>query len=128
MTWHLKDRVLEKRLLKLWPEFVTNLNKSVYSKRKGPNGEFVVYLDTLTSLSFNIEESLLRNVPEYTPKSWNDYPEVTPPTDVTMLLSFDDGYCTKAYFDGEEWIETYQVRPLLARRKEQLFRYRPWED
>lgn len=132
MTWHLKDRELEKKLNELvgGKQFTEALNRecSCINSQKiivvkfGENtghvkGSFRCYFekDELTNIG-------------YDPHNWNNYPEVTPPKDVTMLLSFDDGYCTKAYFDGEEWIETYQVRPLLSHRKEQLFRYRPWED
>ena len=129
MTWHLKNRELEKNLIELWPDFVTNLNSSVNSNIRDQNGYFVVsFANDLGSIGLSVSESYIRDVPPYNPKTWNDYPEVEPPEFIDMLLEFSDGYCTKAYFDGKEWYEIYEDRHLLCYRKKELIRYRQWED
>ena len=97
MTWHLNDRELERNLIELWPDFVTNLNSSVNNNIRDQNGYFIVsFANDLGSIGLSVSKSSLRDVPPYNPKTWNDYPEVKPPEFIDMLLEFSDGYCTKA--------------------------------
>jgi hypothetical protein len=45
-----------------------------------------------TRFSVLILKDELEALPEYSPNDWNNYPEVTPPEDVLMLVECIDGY------------------------------------
>lgn len=93
MTWHLKDRALEEKLNELVGnnQFTEALNHeciSIQSKKVivvkfGENtghvkGSFRCYFakDELTNIG-------------YDPKSWNEFPMVTPPSRVMMQIEYD---------------------------------------
>lgn len=135
MTWHLKDRTLEKAFEEYsGGKFVDALNYAV--EHKNIDSEFIVYVgfvrkclgDDSSEICLCFKTDELEDIPEYNPNEWNTYPKVTPPIDVPMLISFDDGYSTKAYFNGVMWIETYQDSPLFSYRQKQRIIFRPWDD
>ncbi len=126
MTWHLKDRELERKLNNLVGQncFTDALNQSCFGidfkktivVKFGPNtghikGSFRCYFekDELTNIG-------------YDPHSWNEYPEVTPPEGVYMRIEFEDKSGGKAVFYKNEWLDTdgtlFSFTPV---------KFRPWE-
>ena len=137
MTWHLKDRELEKKLIAIDPEFLKGLNGAV--------DDFLCdfsYLDTNKTISFmfckaDLTElgelyfflSDLEEIPEYNPNAWNEYPKVTPPIDVIMRVEFRSSTeGAKAYWDGTYWMRCRSTScscdSVIQRDIE---RFRPWE-
>ena len=134
MTWHLKDRELEKKLIERFPSFVYELGKhcessgnfnfSVKLCRKG----FCYYTDEMTFSKDELEE-----VHEYNPKAWNEFPAVTPPDNVLMRLEFTEKDSTgkpkrhyvAATFNGITWgtRDSYSASFKMTN-----CRFRPWED
>lgn len=144
MTWHLKDRELEKKLTELCSYFLEMLNDGVYSKRDDENYILVSFDrdksgNSLGSndLWFWIDE--LEEVHEYNPHDWNDSRKVTPPEGVVFRAKV---YRTS--FIGEMWVdyecliykysEWYKVRdcePLGGRLNldyGEYVEFRPWDD
>lgn len=132
MTWHLKDRELEKRLNDLLGanEFTEALNqassligiKSTITVKFGPNtghikGSFRCY--------FEVDE--LINI-GYDPHTWNEYPEVTPPEGVLMRVECDGNLHTALVYKNNRWQfesgENFQGFERIYKVK----RFRPWED
>lgn len=130
MTWHLKDRELEKKLEEFTGgDFVNSLNREI--ERDNIDSEFFVWVafgrklsgddDKDNCLLFRTDE--LEEVHEYNPHKWNEYPKVTPPDNVLMLVEFKDGSLGKAFFKKGIWKDIYDVmysyKPV---------RYRPWSE
>ena len=130
MTWHLKDRELEKKLEEFTGgNFVNSLNQVIESD--SIDSEFFVWVGfgrkllgddgKDNCLLFRTDE--LEETPEYNPHKWNEYPEVTPPDNVLMLVEFKDGSLGKAFFKKGIWKDIYDVmysyKPV---------RYRPWSE
>lgn len=127
MTWHLKDRELEKKLTDLCSYFLEVLNYGVLSKRDDENYILVSFDrdksgNSLGSndLWFWIDE--LEEVQEYNPNAWNEYPKVIPPRHEPLRVEFADKSGTKAFFD--DCLREY----VTAKRIDRPCRYRPWED
>lgn len=134
MTWHLKDRELEKKLIELYPGFLDDLNFSVRNKGNFPSitlfcmrvrGYEKIPQD---EISFWLDE-LEEDPPGYNPNGWNEYPKVTPPENVWMRLeicpgSEDSGRVGAKYVNGK-WmlddgtIENFGNYPA---------RFRPWSE
>lgn len=135
MTWHLKDREIEKSMIKLFPNFLNELNKCANHqiKKLGKNSVGITFFRrnvggfNTNEICFNIKE--IEDIPEYSPKKWNDYPAVTPPEGVVMRV---EGVCGQyayrecAIFDEGAWKNERDGKPtdfLLGVVK----RFRPWE-
>ncbi len=127
MTWHLKDRELEKKLIELYPNFIEDLNFGCMNKGKRyyvtvectrvkDNGEIPNDM-----MSFYCEE--LEEVCEYNPKGWNEYPKVTPPEDVWMRVETTRKVGAKAMFKNGYWVEPDGHYFVTGGG-----RFRPWED
>ena len=136
MTWHLKDKQLEEKLIGLCSNFLEALNNGVYSKRKDENYILVSfdreklgnYLDG-NELLFWMDE--LEEVHDYNPKAWNEYPKVKPPYDVMMRIELRNGLKFGAYFrhfeNGDRWCNPKHL--LMSETFSNLVtRFRPWED
>lgn len=136
MTWHLKDRELERKLVELYPSFLDDLKFGVMNKgnrhcvhvectRVRGNGD--IPNDTVSFWDDELEE-----VPEYNPHAWNNYPEVTPPYDVMMLIDLaKKTYGLKGFYrhseEGDCWC--YPDGLLMPKAySDNVMRYRPWED
>ena len=130
MTWHLKDRELEKRLNDLLGanEFTEALNqassligiKSTITVKFGPNtghikGSFRCY--------FEVDE--LINI-GYDPHTWNEYPEVTPPEGVPMRVETNMGFGFKARFEHGDWLDNRN--DVVGFDDGNVIRYRPWNE
>ena len=127
MTWHLKDRELEK-VFEAYSggKFVKSLNYAV--EQEIIDSECVVYVGfgreflgpdfAENCLCFRTDE--LEEVCEYNPKAWNDSRKVTPPEDVVFRVKVhrarkDDGE-TVLYecliFRRSVWYRVINGKPL----------------
>ena len=126
MTWHLKDRELEEKLIAIDPEFVDKL------QIKEGCGNYGFYLDLggcvycgdvgVPKIQVYFVQEDLEEVPEYNPHGWNEYPKVKPPKHEPLRVEFADKSGTKAFFD--DCLREY----VTAKRIDSPCRYRPWED
>ena len=139
MTWHLKDRELE-RVLEKYSDgnFVKALNFAI--ERDWIDAANVVTVEFerkflsrgyTNDLSFRTDE--LEEVPEYNHHAWNNYPEVTPPEGVLMRVEIDsNGILLRncAIFSGADWRITSDGSAVYADgyTLDNVKRFRPWED
>lgn len=91
MTWHLKDRELEKKLIEICPNFLECIDFAIQTKEKDTNYIYVEFdrereNDTLGFNYLYFWDDELEEVPEYNPHAWNEYPAVIPPENVWMRL------------------------------------------
>ena len=145
MTWHLKDRELEKVLEKYSDgNFVKALNFAI--ERDWIDAANVVTVEFerkflsrgyTNDLSFRTDE--LEEVPEYNPKIWNDYRKVTPPENCVFRAKV---YWTS--FEGEtivdydcliyqysSWYRVRNCKPFGGRlniTKGEHVEFKAWED
>lgn len=136
MTWHLKDRELEKKLIGLCSDFLKRLDDGIYLKHKDENYILVSfdrqrsgnYLDG-NELLFWIDE--LEEVQEYNPNAWNEFSKVKPPYNVMMRVETYTGQGYKLVYkhfgDGDSWCDPNYLLMTKA-FKDAVTRYRPWED
>lgn len=133
MTWHLKDRELEKKLEEFTGgNFVNSLNQVIESD--GIDSEFVVWVgfgrkllgddDKDNCLLFRTDE--LEEVPEYNPKIWNDYRKVTPPEGVPMRVETNMGFGFKARFEHGDWLDNRN--DVVGFDDGNVIRFRPWSE
>lgn len=139
MTWHLKDRELEKNLIKVDPEFLSKLNTVCETLDTNKDGDFCKYQTCFVKLNHygkTIGELFLTRddieyKTTYNPHAWNNYPEVTPPYDVMMRIKMKNGYLRAGYLkkfpDGDSWVNPNGVLMCNAENAE-IELFRPWED
>lgn len=135
MTWHLKDKQLEEKLIGLCSDFLKRLDDGVYLKRKDENYILVSfdrqksgnYLDG-NELLFWMDE--LEEIAEYNPHDWNEFPKVTPPEGVLMRVETacdSETYRECAIFEDGIW-----KNERNGKADDDLYgkvrRFRPWED
>lgn len=136
MTWHLKDRELEKKLIEICPNFIECIDFAIQTKEKDADYIYIEFdreRENVT-LGFNylyFWDDELEEVAEYNPHAWNEYPKVTPPFDKDMRVELDDGlrYCARylKFSDGCFWVSTNGTCfPNYLNDK--VVRFRPWED
>ena len=135
MTWHLKNRKLEKKLNELvdGDQFTEALNREcLYPQNKniivvkfGKNcghikGSFCCYFQKDDIINIG-----------YDPKAWNKYHEVTPPYGVMMRIKMKNGYLRAGYLkkfsDGDCWVNPNGFLMSKAENDE-IELFRPWED
>lgn len=127
MTWHLKDRELEKKLIAIDPKFIDKLRMTKGYGNYGFHLNLGGYVHSgdcgVPKIQIYLVQEDLEEVPEYNPHKWNEYPKVTPPDNVLMLVEFKDGSLGKAFFKKGIWKDIYDVmysyKPV---------RYRPWSE
>ena len=135
MTWRLKDRDLEKKLIAIDPEFVDKLQI-----KKGC-GNYGFYLDIggcvycgdvgVPKIQVYFVQEDLEEVPEYNPHDWNEFPKVKPPYNVMMRVETHSGHGYKLFYAhfkaGDSWSDINHL--LLSEAfSEDVTRFRPWED
>lgn len=144
MTWHLKDRELERKLeVFSGGNFVNSLNQVIESD--GIDSEFFVWVgfgrkllgddDKDNCLRFRTDE--LEEVPEYNPHAWNEYPKVKPvePGIYRLEVKRNAGGVTRCYaavFDfstGKNWHIYGQCNLIdTSVLKGGYVRFRPWSE
>ena len=135
MTWHLKDRELEEKLIAIDPEFVDKL------QIKEGCGNYGFYLDLggcvycgdvgVPKIQVYFVQEDLEEVPEYNPKDWNEFPKVKPPYNVMMRVETHTGQGYKLFYnhlgDGDFWCDpNYLLMPKAF--SDDVTRFRPWGD
>lgn len=129
MTWHLKDRELEKVFEDYsGRKFVKALNYAI--EQENIDSECIVYVEfgreflggdfVENCLCFRTDE--VEDVPEYNPNAWNEYPKITPPQNKPLRVEFADKSGTKAFFD--DCLREY----ITAKKINAPCRFRPWVD
>lgn len=130
MTWHLKDRDLERKLVELYPSFLDDLKFGVMHKwnrhcvhvectRVRGNGS--IPNDTVSFWDDELEE-----VHEYNPRAWNKYPAVKPPEGVPMRVETNMGFGFKATFEHGDWLDNRN--DIVGFGDGDVVRFRPWSD
>ena len=84
MTWHLKDRELEIKFIAIDSGFLEKLNEACEQMDNNHDGDFPEHKRFAITLGNNnidviFNGSHVEKGPDYDPKIWNEYPEVTPP-------------------------------------------------
>ena len=136
MTWHLKDRELEKKLQDISKgRFLTNLRQHDDEIFVSFWGKIVCIDNGIEGLcrKFNHEIYLsideVEDVADYNPNAWNDYPKVTPPEGVPMSVESVYGQCAYrecAIFDHGFWKTERDGKPTEFLLIGQVKRFRPW--
>lgn len=133
MTWHLKDRELEKKLIAIDPKFLERINEGAELKDN-------MRLDTCMMINNHVfvrfEAKDFEEVPDYNPNDWNEYPKETPPEGVMMRvevfsLVFRKHYRTCAiYFEGKWYGELDGECNCLLELggMMKVKRFRPWSE
>ena len=137
MTWHLKDRELEKNLIEIDTEFLSKLNTVCEILDTNKDGDIYKYQACVVKLNHHgktIGELFLTGgdieyKTTYNPYAWNPYPEVTPPEGVWMRLeicpgSEDSGRMGAKYVNGKWLLDD----GAIANFGNYPARFRPWED
>lgn len=121
MTWHLKDRELEKKLIAIDPEFIDKLQMT-----KG-YGNYGFYLNLggyvysgdcgVPKIQIYLVPEDLEEVQEYNPNAWNDSRKVTPPEGVVFRAKvYRAGGETVLYkcliFRRSVWYHVINGKPL----------------
>ena len=129
MTWHLKDRVLERKILRIDPNFCKRLHdvcECLIGDKEVDDDEKISLLffnghKMFGSLSF--ERGNVEKLNDYDPKKWNDFSKTIPPENVWMRVEHKYGYGAKAYYRDEKWHTAFGDCLDFAPA-----RFRPWED
>ena len=93
MTWHLKDRELEKKLIAIDSDFIERLNQNCEIWDSNHDGDLceLMHFEQILRYKNKLLGNLLftgvqlEKVPEYNPKIWNDSRKVTPPENVIFM-------------------------------------------
>lgn len=132
MTWHLKDRELEKKLIAIKPDFVETLTDAVeemttnnwFNKDSVTEVELTYNGDYLGMVAFLTHE--LEETHKYNPHDWNDYPEVIPPKGIPMQVETKMGFGYKATFKYGKWLDN--GNDAVDVYYGDVIRFRPWEN
>lgn len=146
MTWHLKDKDLERKFLLIDYEFCKKLNEACEQMDNNNDGDFPEYkpfaivLDNGMTLFLN--GGYVEETPDFDSKKWKLYPIAIPPEQQLLMFNGKDKYGRKyigsAIFTHGRWLipnttglleeeETYNGLKLCeSYLVEGLFK--PWED
>jgi hypothetical protein len=147
MTWHLKDRELEKKLIAIDPYFSEKLNRNCEmwdSNKDGDLFEFQHFMQRLTYKYKLLGEvvfsgSEIEEVSDYTPKIWNDSRNVTPPEDVIFMAKvYRTSLCeeTRVYYKSliykdSKWYYVINGKPSCTQMylyEGDYVEFKSWED
>lgn len=146
MTWHLKDRELENKLIAIDYKFLDNLNDAVKEKIEEFSSDLIEEGDLITlmfcrdhqielgELYFLFHE--LEEVCEYNPKAWSEYLKVKPiePRIYRLEVKRNVAGVTRCYaavfvFSGNKnWYIYGQGYLIDTNVSDGYVRFRPWED
>ena len=143
MTWHLKDRELEKKLIAIDPEFIDKLQMT-----KG-YGNYGFYLNLggyvysgdcgVPKIQIYLVPEDLDEVPEYNPKIWNDSRKVTPPENVIFMAKLhetnldeeDTVYYKVLSYKDSKWYYVMNGKPSDCKAhldEGDYVEFKSWED
>lgn len=143
MTWHLKDRELEKKLIEIAPDFVESLNESLklgeYEENSWTYRVWFGPYEDCYKFEMHVYDDELEEVPEYNPKDWNDSRKVIPPEDVVFRAKIHRVFCRETpyvdyecltYKDGRWYkVRDGKVRPVrIDFNPGDYIDFRAWED
>lgn len=145
MTWHLKDRELENKLIAIDTDFIERLNQNCEIWDSNHNEDLfeLMHFEQILRYKNKLLGNLLftgvqlEEVSDFNPNAWNEYPAVTPPDGVLMRvecfsLIFRKLCRTCAIFCNGQWFvelagEADTEFPL-ENTMIKVKRFRPWED
>lgn len=141
MTWHLKDRELENKLIAIDTDFIERLNQNceIWNSNHDEDLCELMHFEQILRYKNKLLGNLLftgvqlEKVPEYNPHAWNEYPAVTPPDNVLMRLEFTETESTgkpkrhhvAATFNGITWGTRDSSCASVVMTK---CRFRPWNE
>lgn len=142
MTWHLKDRLLEKQLKKIVPNLSAlikeALDKQLCENYIGIQFDRRIDSDVLFDCRLWFFKWELVEIKDYDPYDWNEYPEITPPENtifrveietertITRCLGRTESGSSILYmyedYNGWRNVESFKAN------EEKVIRFRQWED
>ena len=131
MTWHLKDRELEKKLIAIDSDFIERLNQNCEIWDSNHDGDLcdLMHFEQILRYKNKLLGNLLftgvqlEEVSDFNPNAWNEYPAVKPPEGVWMRVETRRKVGAKAMFKNGYWVEPDGHYFISAGG-----RFRPWED
>lgn len=144
MTWHLKDRKLEEKLIAIDSDFIDNLNNSVEYHKENKTVEvgFGDGIGALSRFAAEFRWGELEEIKEYDQNKWNEYPAVTPPEQQLMMFHGKDKF-GRIYIGSAVFVSGCWLIPNMSGiiRSEGTYlgcemcvgylksgQFRPWED
>lgn len=140
MTWHLKDRELEKKLIAIDPEFIDKLQMTKGYGNHGFRlnlGGYVYSGDCgVPKIQIYLVQEDLEEAPEYNPKIWNDSRKVTPPEDVVFRAKIYRAEGEKVLYEclifrRSVWYRVINGKPLGIQfylYEGDYVEFKSWED
>lgn len=131
MTWHLKDRELEEKLIAIDSNFCVRLHNTCersFRDEKDENKQVDVLFSSSNHLLGRLyfKRKVLEDIPEYDPSNWNEYPAVTPPEGILMRVE-TDRFRDCAIFKDGYWQSELFGEPN-GRFQAEVECFRPWDD
>lgn len=132
MKYNLKNKELEASLNKFIPDFDKIFQRDCTEQYSDSFDYVLVYLVNSPIGNIKIKKSDIYKCPEYDSKTWNEFPEVTPPEGVIMRveagLNGDRRKIkTSAVFVNGVWCEP-NIKSDPSVIGPWITRFRPWED
>lgn len=127
--YELKDNEPQTALEKVFPGFGEALQAACEQEFNDDTNYVAVMFNGYSGIQISIRKSAITTKEVYDPKSWNKYPEVTPPEGVWMRCEGHD-HSTAVWlraalvFDGKRWKEPRGDTYWLGT----VERFRPWDD
>lgn len=133
MTWHLRNRELEKKLIAIDQEFSENLNRACESLDTNKDGDFCNYQHFRVSLRYDsklIADTLflrsdVESVPNYNAGGWNHWPETKPEECILMEIRMDDDDQHPEFLFFLKGIWYHAMGCTWLKLNDKKFRYRP---
>lgn len=140
MPWRLKDKELQRKLDEVsdgdFSKCLANISHAVgdsiyivFGKRSDRG--FFRNPGDYRNFQMCISYDELEYIPEYNPKRWNKYPDVTPPYGVMMRLKMKSGILRAGYLkkfsEGGFWCNSNHIRMSRAENLD-VDMFKPWDD
>ena len=136
MTWHLKDRELEEKLIAIDSNFCVRLHNTCECEFRDEKDEkqkvYVLFSSDNCLLGrLYFKRKVLEDVPEYDPNKWNEYPAVTPPEGIPMRVEIDtladEVRRDCAIYKNGRWFSEFGGKANY-KIAGPVRRYRPWSE
>ena len=145
MSWHLKDKDLERKFLLIDSEFCKKLHEAC-EQMNNNDGDFPDYMPFAIALNNGMDLFMrgiyVEKIPDCDPKKWKLYPKETPPEQQLLMFDGKDKYGRK-YIGSAIFIHGRWLIPNTTGLMEEEVTYRglnlcegylveglfkPWED